>query len=437
MKSSTDILFHPHSFGSKMLLNRIVMAPMTRKQSPSGIPTKEVAAYYSRRGAGGTGLIFSEGTFIDHPSAQAHEGNAYENIPHFFGRDALQGWQRIITSVHKTGALFVPQLWHVGEVRRLGMANDPEIPGYGPRQILNNGTITVKAMDTKDCEEIANSYARCARRARDMECDGIALHGAHGYLLDQFFWPETNNRTDQFGGSMENRCRFACLVVEKIRQAVGSSFPIVFRFSQWKMTNYDTDAILLAIRIATYGETMDITYQIPVINETQAHTINLPALLENIRNIDIVDEATTKKGFKIKIAPLDYKTLTKIQTAQFEQQKIYATVTASNLTEQAKSKQFVDSFNKLNNINFSLLIESIKELTTPGGDKVTDVNQIKEFCNNCETAIINEIQEKLSEIRVQAQIKPLIIKATEEQVQKGVPETYNVPVTFDNSNFFG
>ena len=239
MKSSTDILFHPHSFGSKMLLNRIVMAPMTRKQSPSGIPTKEVAAYYSRRGAGGTGLIFSEGTFIDHPSAQAHEGNAYENIPHFFGRDALQGWQRIITSVHKTGALFVPQLWHVGEVRRLGMANDPEIPGYGPRQILNNGTITVKAMDTKDCEEIANSYARCARRARDMECDGIALHGAHGYLLDQFFWPETNNRTDQFGGSMENRCRFACLVVEKIRQAVGPSFPIVFRFSQWKMTNYD------------------------------------------------------------------------------------------------------------------------------------------------------------------------------------------------------
>ena len=205
----------------------------------------------------------------------------------------------------------------------------------------------------------------------------------------------------------------------------------------WKMTNYDTDAILLAIRIATYGETMDITYQIPVINETQAHTINLPALLENIRNIDIVDEATTKKGFKIKIAPLDYKTLTKIQTAQFEQQKIYATVTASNLTEQAKSKQFVDSFNKLNNINFSLLIESIKELTTPGGDKVTDADQIKEFCNNCETAIINEIQEKLSEIRVQAQIKPLIIKATEEQVQKGVPETYNVPVTFDNSNFFG
>ena len=72
-----------------------------------------------------------------------------------------------------------------------------------------------------------------------------------------------------------------------------------------------------------------------------------------------------------------------------------------------------------------------------GGDDDTDVNQIKEFCNNCETAIINEIQEKLSEIRVQAQIKPLTIKATEEQVQKGVPETYNVPVTFDNSNFFG
>ena len=119
------------------------------------------------------------------------------------------------------------------------MAPDPSVPGYGPRQITQAGEIAVKAMDEQDIEVIAQSYARSARAARDMGCDGVSLHGAHGYLLDQFFWPETNDRTDGFGGPMENRCRFACRVVATIRDAVGPAFPIVFRFSQWKASDYD------------------------------------------------------------------------------------------------------------------------------------------------------------------------------------------------------
>jgi len=239
VSASADILFKPQPFGPATLRNRIVMAPMTRKRSPGGVPGKEVAAYYRRRSEGGAGLIFSEGAFIDHPSAQAHEGNAYDNIPHFFGRDALHGWERVLAEVHGAGALFVPQLWHVGEVRRLGMADDPAVPGYGPREIVEDGEAVVKAMSERDCEEIADSYARCARTAREMGCGGVALHGAHGYLMDQFFWPESNRRSDRYGGGMENRSRLACLVVARIRDAVGSGFPIVFRFSQWKMTDYD------------------------------------------------------------------------------------------------------------------------------------------------------------------------------------------------------
>ena len=248
---SVELLFKPYAFGKTILRNRIAMAPMTRKRSPSGVPTEEVAGYYRRRGEGGVGLIFSEGVFIDHPSAQAHENHAYENIPHFFGAAALKGWERVLQAVHSTGARFVPQLWHVGEIRRLGMPDDPTVPGYGPRQITQDGEITVKAMDVRDMEDIAASYARCARTAHDMGCDGIALHAAHGYLIDQFFWPKTNDRTDSFGGPMENRCRFACRIVEAVRASVGPDFPIVFRFSQWKMSDYDA-------RIARTPEELEI-----------------------------------------------------------------------------------------------------------------------------------------------------------------------------------
>ena len=235
---SYDILHEPVAFGSRTLRNRIAMAPMTRKRSPDGVPPREVADYYERRGHGGVGLIFSEGTFIDHPSAQAHEGKAYANIPYFFGARALDGWRDVVKRLHSTGAGFVPQLWHVGEVRRLGMPTDPGVPGLGPRRIIQDGRVVVEAMTARDLDAVADSYARGARSARDLGCDGVAVHGAHGYLLDQFFWRETNSRTDAFGGTMENRCRPAVTVIRAMRKACGADFPIVFRFSQWKMTDY-------------------------------------------------------------------------------------------------------------------------------------------------------------------------------------------------------
>ena len=205
----------------------------------------------------------------------------------------------------------------------------------------------------------------------------------------------------------------------------------------WKMVNYDTDVVLLAIRIATYGENMDIGFRVPVVNDEQSHTLVLPELLEQLGRIEIQDETTTSKGFKIQIQPLDYKTLTKIQIARFEQQKMYGTIDSSSMSEEEKQSAFGKSFATLNMVNFSLLVDSIKAITTPGGDTVVDRAQIIEFCNKTDSKTINEIQDKLSELRLQAQMAPLKIKSTEEQIKKGAPASFEVPVTFDNSNFFG
>ena len=195
----------------------------------------------------------------------------------------------------------------------------------------------------------------------------------------------------------------------------------------WKMVNYDTDAILLAIRIATYGETMDISYVVPV----------APSILEQLAKVTIDDYATTAKGFKIKINPLTYKNLTKIQIARFEQQKMSGTVNESTLSEEQKQSAFAKSWATLNTVNFSLLVDSIGEVQTPDGAIVTDRAQIIEFCDHADTKTIKEIEAKLSALRVQAQTPALKIKATEEQIKAGVPTTFEVPITFDNSNFFG
>ena len=174
------------------------------------------------------------------------------------------------------------------------------------------------------------------------------------------------------------------------------------------MTNYDTDTVLLAIRIATYGETMDITYTAPISNESKTTTLNIPALLESLKNLEIRDEATTSSGFKFKIEPLTYEKLTRIQIAQFEQQKIYSNVADSGLPESEKNLRFADSYKKINAVNFSLVVESIKEITTPDGDIVNDRKQIADFIDNCDAGTTADIEKKLSELRVQCQIKPII-----------------------------
>lgn len=227
-------LFTAYPFGRTNLRNRLVMAPMTRRHSPDGVPGRDVAAYYARRARGGIGLIVTEGTTIDHPAA-----NGYPDVPRFFGADALAGWAAVVEAVHAAGAAIIPQLWHVGNVRRPGIEPDPTVPGIGPVEIIEDGEVVVKAMAEADIAAVVEAYARAAADAKAVGFDGVEIHGAHGYLLDSFIWRETNRRVDRYGGPAANRIRFAAEVVSAMRDAVGSEFPIVYRFSQWKSGNYE------------------------------------------------------------------------------------------------------------------------------------------------------------------------------------------------------
>jgi hypothetical protein len=205
----------------------------------------------------------------------------------------------------------------------------------------------------------------------------------------------------------------------------------------WQLVNYDIDIILLALRIATYGETMDITAVVPVVNESMTQSVNLPALLDTVRNIAIDDNAVTKQGFRIKFNPLTYKEITQSQLLAFEQQKTMSSVNASQMSEEEKNKRFTESFKKLTDVNWSILQDSIQQITTPDGVVVSDKEQINDFLSNCNSKIVLEIQEELGRVRNQANFKPLKFKSTEEQIKRGAPVSFDVPLTFDSSNFFG
>jgi hypothetical protein len=204
----------------------------------------------------------------------------------------------------------------------------------------------------------------------------------------------------------------------------------------WQITNYDLDTVLLAIRIASYGETMDVSVTVPVINEKVNHTVNLPAQLETVKNVSIQDSFKNKNGFTVFVRPLTYKDVTETQVKTFEQQKIVASVSTSTLAEEEKAKRYAEAYKKLTGLNFEIMSTSFTKIITPDGTEVVDKNQIREFLNNAESKIVNEMQEQMITLRSQAQIKPIRLKATEEQIKKGAPVSYEVPLTFDNSNFF-
>ena len=226
-------LFQPFSVKSLTLKNKTVMAPMTRAFSPNNVPTKEVAAYYRRRAEGNVGLIITEGTFISHKAA-----NGYENVPAIYGDDALAGWKHVVDEVHAVGGKIAPQLWHVGSVRKLGVGPDKDVPAYSPSGLFKPGAENGVAMSQADIDEVVASFAQAALDAKNIGFDAIEVHGAHGYLVDQFFWEGTNQRDDKYGGTLENRTRFGVEIVQAIRAAVGDDFTIIFRFSQWKQQDY-------------------------------------------------------------------------------------------------------------------------------------------------------------------------------------------------------
>ncbi|MFS2140565.1 NADH:flavin oxidoreductase [Duganella sp. Dugasp56] len=233
----TNVLFRPLTIKSLTLKNRIVMAPMTRTFSPGGVPTPANAAYYQRRAAGQVGLILSEGTVVDRPASRNDP-----NIPFFHGEAALAGWKGVIDAVHGAGGRMGPQLWHTGAARYSEW--EPEAPVESPSGLDAPGAARGVAMSDSAIADTIAAFAKAAADAKRLGFDTVEIHGAHGYLIDQFFWSGTNLRTDQYGGAtIRQRSRFAREIVAAVRKAVGPDFPIILRVSQWKQQD-------LSVRLA-------------------------------------------------------------------------------------------------------------------------------------------------------------------------------------------
>jgi 2,4-dienoyl-CoA reductase-like NADH-dependent reductase (Old Yellow Enzyme family) len=233
---AADVLSRPAVINGLTVPNRIVMAPMTRNFSPNGVPGPDVASYYGRRAAAGVGLIVTEGTYVGHESAGESDG-----VPRFHGEEQLAGWAKVIEAVHAGGGTIVPQLWHIGTVREQGKPPFPEAPVLGPSGLRGDGSVAEggRAMTQTDIDEVVAAFAKAAADAERIGMDGVELHGAHGYLIDQFLWERTNRRTDAYGGDLVARTKFAAEVVAAVRAAVSPTFPVIFRFSQWKLGAYD------------------------------------------------------------------------------------------------------------------------------------------------------------------------------------------------------
>ncbi|MFG2111729.1 NADH:flavin oxidoreductase [Streptomyces sp. NPDC048718] len=232
---AAEILSRPVALNGLTVPNRIAMAPMTRMFSPGGVPGEDVRSYYARRAAAGVGLIVTEGTYIGHASA-----GQSDRVPRFHGEEQLAGWAKVAEDVHSAGGTIVPQLWHIGMVREQGQPPFADAPAMGPSGIRIDGTEgTGKAMARSDLDEVIGAFAEAAAAAERIGFDGVELHGAHGYLIDQFLWEGTNRRADEYGGDPVARTRFAAEIVAAVRAAVSPAFPVIFRYSQWKQGAFD------------------------------------------------------------------------------------------------------------------------------------------------------------------------------------------------------
>lgn len=233
--SIADVLFEPFQSAKLTLPNRVVMAPMTRSFASGNLPGEPVAEYYRKRAEGGTGLIITEGTCVDHVAA-----HGFQSVPNFYGEEALAAWKVIVDTVHAAGGKIAPQLWHVGAVRSPGDFPGGDQPSHSPSGMSEPGVVSGHVMTQNDVDDVINAFASAAASAKAIGMDAIELHGAHGYLIDQFFWSGTNQRTDRYGGDMMARTRFAVELLRAVRQAVGPEYPIIFRYSQWKQQQYKT-----------------------------------------------------------------------------------------------------------------------------------------------------------------------------------------------------
>ncbi len=233
MSMNVTPLFQPIRIAGLELPNRFIMPAMQRGFATDGVPGPDMAEYYRKRVECGVGLLIGEGTAVNHPSATSYDSYARLTPA------ALDGWKRVLDAVKAVGGHMFLQLWHQGAMRTEGIGPFPEAPTLSPSGLVQPDEPIGQAMSRDDLRSVAAAYVEGAKLASALGFDGVEIHAAHGYLLDQFLWSGTNRRTDEYGGSLENRCRFPCEVVRAVREATTSDFPISVRLSQWKTRAYD------------------------------------------------------------------------------------------------------------------------------------------------------------------------------------------------------
>ncbi len=225
--SRTPTLFDPVHAGDLQLANRVVLAPLTRNRSPDAIPGPHAATYYSQRASGG--LLITEATAI------SHQGQGYADVPGLYGTEQLDGWKKVTDAVHHAGGNIVVQLWHVGRISHTSLQPDGGAPvapsaiaAKAKTVLIKDGkpemveTSTPRALRAEELPALVHTYEAAARNAvKTAGFDGVEIHGANGYLLDQFLKSGSNQRTDDYGGSIENRARLLLEVTRAVTGAVG------------------------------------------------------------------------------------------------------------------------------------------------------------------------------------------------------------------------
>lgn len=202
----------------------------------------------------------------------------------------------------------------------------------------------------------------------------------------------------------------------------------------WNMPSMDLDACLIAIRIATYGEKMEISIKTPVTGDEKDFDLDLRIMLDQFSNVEYI--STVDLGdLKVNLRPLTYGEFTETSKKTFEEQRIFQILNRDDVSEGDKLATFNTSFKKLTDLTITTLEKSIASIEI-GDDVVSDREHIKEFIANTDKTLFEKVTDHVEVQRSQFQVKPLIVDATPEELEKGVPATYEVPVSFDQANFF-
>ena len=240
---SIDSLFTPVAIGELRLANRLAVSPMTRTSAmPDGCATQQMADYYGDYARGGYGLLIVEGTFTD-----AKEAQGYLNQPGIVTAAQVEAWKPLVEQAHREGAKILLQLQHAGAIAQGRPSGSHNV---GPSAVTPKGEqLSIyqgqgpwgapREITRAEIAEVVESFAQSALRAREAGFDGVELHGANGYLLDQFFTPYSNERTDEYGGDIRNRVRLDEECVRACRDAVGATWPVGIRLSQSKVNDYE------------------------------------------------------------------------------------------------------------------------------------------------------------------------------------------------------